>query len=577
MASIPERIWTMIQEKRELPALWVKENGKYEAISYTHFGDMLVRMTWFLKDQGISRGDKVVLMSPNRFEWPVIDLAIQSCGAVTVPLYPNLNSDSVAKGISHSEAKAAIFAGKDLYGKHRDAITNLNVHIYSIDLVDESIPHLKWLRLAKATMDERMQYLEWITELDENDLVSINYTSGTTGEPKGVMLTHKNIISDMDGALATLEILQSDRFLSFLPLSHGFERTAGYYIPLTVGAEIAYAESMLTVIQNANEISPTIITTVPRLLEKVYESVNGVIQKGSALKKQIFKLAMTAGKNAAENNIHDTLKLKLFELLVYRKIRAQISPRLRILISGGAPLNAAINQFFRSLQIGIVEGYGLTETSPIITLNPLNWSKPGSAGQPLKNADMKIAEDGEILVRGEMVMQGYFKAPDMTAEAIDSEKWFHTGDVGYLDSDNFLVISDRKKDLIVTAGGKNIAPSAIEQALVMHPLIEQAVVIGDRRKFISALIIPALIPLREKFGLEKTLTDFVADPAVIHLLEQAVADQCSHLSRFEQVKKVCVSDKPFTVENGELTATLKTRRRIIEAHYHDELEAIYRA
>jgi long-chain acyl-CoA synthetase len=580
MPGIPEKIWSMIQEKQQLPAVWTKEDGQYNPISYTQFGDMLVRLTRFLSEKGIMPGDKIALMSANRYEWPVIDLAIQSCAAVNVPLYPNINTESVRKALVHSEAKIFILANSELYEKHRSALEGLPVQLITIENVSSEISHLGWLRLSKATMDERLAYLEKITALDENALISINYTSGTTGEPKGVMLSHRNILADMEGALATLTIYPTDRFLSFLPLSHGFERTAGYYIPLSVGAEIAYAEGMLTVIENAKEIHPTIITTVPRLLEKVYENVNAAIAQGSAIKKSLFRQAAKTGAKASTSeklSAWENFQHKLFEKLIYSKIRGQISPRLRLFISGGAPLSAAINNFFRSLNIGIVEGYGLTETSPVLTLNPLEWSKAGSAGRPLNNVELKIAEDNEIIVRGEMVMKGYFKAPDLTEEVLSADGWFHTGDVGYLDGDNFLFITDRKKDLIVTAGGKNIAPQPIEQALTLSPFIEQAVIIGDRRKFITALIVPAYETLKKELQLNLTAEELIKNSDVIAKIEAELSLQTEKFSRFEQVKKFALLAKPFTIDSGELTPTLKTRRRIIENHYNELVETLYQS
>lgn len=587
MKTIPEVIWEQIQIQQSRPAVHQKFNGStYESISFDQLGNIIVRMTSFLKEEGFTSGDKIALMSGNRFEWPVIDLAVQSIGAVLVPLYTSLSSEHAKSMLGHSEARALIVENQDLLEPHEAMLKELGISLYSIDRIRDDIPHLRWLRFSKADMDERVAYLESITKLDPDAVIAINYTSGTTGEPKGVLMTHRNIITDAFSAIRSLPIYPSDRFLSFLPLSHSFERMAGYYCPLFVGAQIAYAESIATVIDNAKEIQPTIINTVPRLLEKLYEKLQENIAAMSEMKRTLFKKAMAQGtryfrytQGEISYNTADRLKEKLYNTLVYKKILAAVSPQLRMFISGGAPLTPEIGDFLRSIRLSVIEGYGLTETSPIIALNKPEANRSGSVGQPIDCNEVKISEEGEILVRGENVTQGYYKNPELTAEAINPEGWLHTGDLGTLDEDQFLYITGRLKNLMVTSGGKNISPQPLENALLTSPWIEQVMVTGNGRNFVSALIVlshETLTAYYEKQG--KAILppeEAVKDPDIFHIIQKEVEDRMKPFSRYEQVKKFILLPEPFSIEKDELTPTLKVKRQVVESRYATLIDEMY--
>ncbi len=588
MKSIPEVIWEQIQSRRSSPAIFQKFDRKtYESISYEQLGNIVVRMTRYLLDEGFKSGDKIALMSGNRFEWPVVDLAVQSIGAVLVPLYTSLSSEHVKTMLLHSEAKALFVENHELLEPHEKMLKDLNLRLYSIDRIRDDIPHLRWLRLSKADMDERLDYLERVTNLDPDAVIAINYTSGTTGEPKGVLMTHRNIVTDAFSAMRSLPIYSWDRFLSFLPLSHAFERMAGYYCPLFIGAEIAYAECITTVIDNAKEIQPTIINTVPRLLEKLYDKLQAKISAMPAIKKSLFKKAMAQGKKHfkytqgdIEYTASDRLKDRLFNALVYKKILAAVSPRLRMFITGGAPLSPEIGDFLRSIRLTIIEGYGLTETAPIIALNNPEANKSGTVGQPIDCNEVQISGEGEILVRGNNVTPGYYKDPKLTSEAIDSDGWFHTGDLGMLDDENFLTITGRLKNLMVTSGGKNISPQPLENALLTSPWIEQVMVAGNRRNFISALIVPSFEKIfdyyREKEETVPPTDEVVNNPEILAIIQREIDERMKPFSRYEQIRKFILLPEPFSQERDELTPTLKVRRNIVESHYAGQIDGIYR-
>lgn len=588
MKPIPEIIWEQIQSKRSQPAVFQKFNNKnYESISYEQLGNIVVRMTAYLCEEGFKTGDKIALMSNNRYEWPVIDLALQSIGAILVPLYTNLSSDSVNKMLLHSGSKGCFIENRELYEPHKSLLKKLHIKLYSIDRISEDIPHLKWLRFSKSNMEERINYLERITELDPDAVISINYTSGTTGEPKGVLMTHRNIVTDAFSAIRSLPIYSQDRFLSFLPLSHAFERMAGYYCPFFVGAEIAYAESISSVIDNAKEIEPTIINTVPRLLEKLHDKLQAKLSVMTGLKKTLFKRAMeqgikyfkyTQGEN--EYGPADRFKDMLFDKLVYKKILSAVSPRLRMFITGGAPLAPEIGDFLRSIRLCVIEGYGLTETAPIISLNKPEANRSGSVGQPIDCNEVMISEKGEILVRGDNVTQGYYQDPGLTEEAIDQAGWFHTGDLGSLDENNFLTITGRLKNIMVTSGGKNISPQPLENALLTSSWIEQVMVVGNGKNFISALIVPSVEKINEWFMDRNqdipAIKDAINYPEIIKMVQQDINERMASFSRYEQVRKFTLLAEPFSMEKDELTPTLKVKRNVVEKHYSDVINTMYR-
>jgi long-chain acyl-CoA synthetase len=425
-----------------------------------------------------------------------------------------------------------------------------------------------------------------LEQIQRDDISSIIYTSGTTGTPKGVVLTHNNFLSNIEGVLKVINVSENDSFLSFLPLSHVFERTAGHFFATHVGAAVAYAENIETVGDNLREVHPTVMTSVPRFFEKVYAKILDSLEEGSALKKKIFLWAIEVGKKA---NLYKQKGLSLKGLLkyqhnianklVYSKLRERVGGKIRFFVSGGAPLSREINEFFNAAGLSLLEGYGLTETSPVITCNRENNFKFGTPGLPLDNVEVVIAEDGEILTRGPNVMKGYYKNEEETRETIDEEGWLHTGDIGYLDKDGYLYITDRKKNIIVTSGGKNIAPQPIENLFITSKYIEQSVVLGDKRKYCTAFIVPNMDNLKlfaEKGELSYTDEDDLLNKSEVYSLIRKEIDSVSvDLASYETIKEFKLLKDPFTIESGELTPTMKVKRNVVEQKYGNLIEAMY--
>jgi long-chain acyl-CoA synthetase len=422
--------------------------------------------------------------------------------------------------------------------------------------------------------------------IKKSDLLTLIYTSGTTGEPKGVMLTHGNLTSNVFATLKEIRVDDQDIFLSFLPLSHVFERMAGHFLATSAGATICYAESIDTVADNMGEVHPTMMIAVPRFYEKVYAKVIDNISSASLVKKKLFWWSINAGKKAENLREHGRsasiflrTKLKIANKLVFSKLQEKVGGKLRFFVSGGAPLTKEIGQFFKAAGILILEGYGLTETSPVISFNPLEKIKLGTVGLPLSNVDVQIAEDGEILTKGPHVMKGYFKDEIATREVLSDDGWLHTGDIGIIDDDGYLAITDRKKNIIVTSGGKNVAPQPMENVLVTSKWIEQILAIGDKRKFVSALIVPSF-PNLEAWAKEKELKwetkeELIKLPEVEELYDRVIGESMEGFAQFEKVKKSILLSHEFTIESDELTPSMKIRRNIVEKHYAELINSMY--
>jgi len=465
-------------------------------------------------------------------------------------------------------------------------------NLKNIILMEGDAPEgvLSWKKIMQIGSEYQTAHPNFLAEslekINREDLASIIYTSGTTGVPKGVMLTHGNFLSNIEGGLNVLHVSEEDTFLSFLPLSHVFERMAGHFLATHSGATIAYAENVETVADNLQEVHPTIMTSVPRFFEKVYARVLDSLEEGSALKKKIFLWAIEVGKKA---NVYKQkglplagfLKTKygIANKLVYSKLRQRVGGRIRFFVSGGAPLSREINEFFNAAGLLLLEGYGLTESSPVITVNQDKNFKFGTPGLPIPNVEVAIAEDGEILTRGPHVMKGYYKNEEETKEVLDGERWLHTGDIGYLDKDGFLYITDRKKNIIVTSGGKNVAPQAIENLLITSKYIEQAIVLGDKRKFCSAFIVPAFDNLKNYANKNKLQfsndEDLLNLPEVKELYRKEIDRLSVDLASYETIKKFHLLKEPFSIESGELTPTLKIKRNIVEQKYKDIIDQFY--
>ena len=570
-------------------AQMVRRDGKWQSISSQEFVRRVAGLSQALYELGVKPGDRIGLFAANRPEWHTADFAITGAGGVTVPVYFRESSDRMLFILNHAEAKVVFVAGRPQLERLlavRSQLPQLEQIIVADAGPDVPAECLRYETLiAAAGGAEIASYRMRSSQVLPGQLASIIYTSGTTGEPKGVMLTHTNFCSNVadvgaDFALRTA----TDVALSFLPLAHVYGRTLDY-IYLFQGVPIAYVEAVEDVAQALLEIRPTVLAAVPRFFEKIYSRL---MEKGAAergIKKKIFLWAVHVGERSAlwrcgERPAGPFLKLQwaLANKLVYAKIRAGTGGRIRLISSGGAPLSKALAEFFWAVGIPIYQGYGLTETSPIVSSNyPRN--RVGSSGRPIPNVDVRIAEDGEILVKGPCVMQGYYKHPEETREVVTEEGWFHTGDIGYLDKDNYLFITDRKKDLLKTSAGKFVAPQPIENALKTSLYILNAMVVGDRRKFIVALVVPNQQTVSAKAAEQgiafSSNLELTRHPFVRSLLESEIARLTVHLAQYETIKRFALLPHDFTFDNGALTFTLKLKRRVVEEQFHDVIESLY--
>jgi long-chain acyl-CoA synthetase len=554
-----------------------------------------------MREKGLQPGDRIAILSENRPEWAMVDFAGAISGLPTVPVYPTLNALQTEFILRDSGARWVFCSTGDQLAKvlaHWQELPELEAAILlSGEPPAEEIHRVtKWRELiaAGATLeDRRPQVRTRGAQRKPTDLLTIIYTSGTTGDPKGAMLSHGNLVSNLHATLQVLQPHLGERCLSVLPLSHIYERTAGNYIMFHCGVSIYYSQNHMTIAQDLQETQPEIFLAVPRIFEKVYSRVLDTAMAGGLLKRAVLGWAMQVGHRLAAHHFRGerpgpVLRGLAFlaDRLVFSKVRVRTGGKIRLAISGGAALNPKVNEFFWSLGVPIFEGYGLTETSPILTLNGHGRVKPGTVGHPILDEwngqpFLKLAEDGEILVRGPNVMLGYWHNEAATREVMDAEGYFHTGDVGELDATGRLTITDRKKEILVTSGGKNVAPQPIENLLRGDKYIEQAVVIGDRRDFIAAIILPHFPVLRLwaqhkhlKFADEEAL---VALPEVQAKLMRQVAHISAKLAKFERVRKILLIAQEMTPENGLLTPSLKIKRRVVDEFYKDRIEAIYKS
>jgi len=529
--------------------------------------------------------------------WAITDFAVASLGAVSVPIYPTLPAEQVHFILDNADVEVAVVENEEQLRKIADGNTDVRYGII-MNPPSDWVATDKWRTFSEVEEDgERALLRDWEEgwrKIERDDLATIIHTSGTTGPPKGVMLTHGNFLSNMEGVhFWVIELFPSDVALSYLPLSHVFERMAGHFMPLSSGCTIAYAESIDKIPENLLEVRPTIMTSVPRLFEKVYAKVLEEVESGSSIKKKIFNWAVDVGRKRYElylkTPINELLlrdpmpknlkrKWTLADKLVFQKVKAQLGGRLRGMVSGGGTLNPEIASFFWALDIPILEGYGLTETSPVVTTNPMIRAKVGTIGRPLPNLEVKIAEDGEILVKGPNVMKGYYKDKEATEKDL-VDGWFHTGDIGEFDEEGYLKIIDRKKHLLVLSTGKNVAPAPIENAINESRFIENSVLVGDKRKFVSVLIKPDyenLIPWAEKQGIPTdSRKALLHHSEVVNLLHGEVARLTRHFANFEQPKKVVIIEDDWTVESGELTPKLSIRMNAIQEKYGALIDDLY--
>jgi long-chain acyl-CoA synthetase len=596
--TIPE-LYLFLTEEYGLgakkPAMMKRSENKYEDIPYNLLKKETDDFAFGLAALGLKREDKVAIISENRPEWVYSDMAILALGGIDIPIYPSLTADSIEFILNNSEAKGVIVSNKFQLNKVLKVKPRLKYLQFIILLNDKDIiqdtpslyTFLEIQEMGRIFKINHPNYLkESIRLIKENDLCTIIYTSGTTGEPKGVMLTHRNILSNVEAALQAFPIGKDDMFLSFLPLCHIFERMAGYYTCLSSGATLAFAESIETVAQNMVEAKPTILTTVPRLFERMYSKIIKNVETQKASKQKIFYWAVETGKEYAKakrtGNIPTLLaaKHKIAEKLVFKKLKEKTGGRLRFFVSGGAALSKELGEFFEAVGIYILEGYGLTESSPVISVNRVDDFKFGTIGKPLPNIEVKIAHDGEILAKGPSIMQGYYKNKKET-EAVLKDGWLYTGDIGEFDTEGFLKITDRKKHLFKTSTGKYIAPTPIENLFTASKYIDQFMLIGDQKMFLSALIVPDFESLKEYADSRKIQYDQVENllkkKEINDLFEKELSQFHKKLANYERVRKFTLLDKPFTLEAGEITPSLKIKRKIVEERYSDLIEAMYQS
>ena len=587
--SLPASLLRAIDERPCLRAQMYRTSDRWEAISSQEFLRRIAGLADSLVELGVKSGDRVALFAPNCPEWHTADFAINGSGAVTVPVYFNESPERTAFILNHSGAQIVFIAGLRQLEKFLAVREQLSqVQQVIVAGASEAMP-CEFLcyetLIATAGPSEIASYRKRAALVQLDQLASIIYTSGTTGEPKGVMLTHANFSSNVADSCENIVLRpETDVAVSFLPLAHVYGRMLDY-LYLFQGCPIAYVPVVENVGQALLEVRPTILAAVPRFFEKIYARLMEQGSKTTGMKRKIFHFAMKAARDSAawrcgEKSASLAVKMKwaLANRLVYSKIRAGTGGHLRLVLSGGAPLSKALGEFFWAIGIRIYQGYGLTETSPVLT-NNYPHNRIGSSGRPIANVQIRIADDGEILAKGPCVMQGYYKSPEATREVLSEDGWFKTGDIGYLDKDNYLFITDRKKDLLKTAAGKFIAPQPIENMLKTSPYILNAMVVGDQRKFVVALLVINPTTLSSKLAEEglnfSSHAQIAAHPRTYSLIEEEVNRLTSYLAQYETIKRFALLADDFTFDSGALTFTMKLKRRVVEKQYRDLIDKLY--
>lgn len=591
------------RDVRNLPAMFFDQAERFgdEPFVWGKREDTFVPMTWretadaaraaangLQASLNLEPGDRVIIVGENRPEWLIADVAVKSIGAISVPAYTTNTAVNHLHIINDSGAKLAIVSNPELAAPLIAAAAEADhkLRVVVIDdaesVIDSEIETKAWSDVLDAGREGGIP--EYVARAERTDMCSIIYTSGTGGLPKGVMLTHGSILCNCDGAIQVVEQLGigNEIFLSFLPLSHAYEHVGGLYFPICLGAQIYYLDRVDKLVNSMAEVKPTIMTAVPRLYETMRSRINQGLKGQSDFRKNLFQKTVDLGTKRYENpdslNLWDKLVDALCERLVRNKVRERFGGRLKALVSGGAPLNYEVGLFFTSLGVRILQGYGQTESSPVISANHPDNVKLHGCGPALRGVEVKIAEDGEILVRGELVMLGYWNDPDATIATINEEGWLHTGDIGHLDEDEHIVITDRKKDLIVNSGGDNISPQRVEGILCLEEEIGQAMVFGDKRPYLTAVVV-ADEDWQRKWAKENghpnELGDLAENTEFKKALSEAVGRANEAMSIIEKVRKHIVASHAFTVENGQMTPTLKVRRHAVLREFREDLEKLY--
>jgi long-chain acyl-CoA synthetase len=587
--TLTEKLLNVVDRLPNDRAQRLRVNGRWESTSSVELLRHIAGFSAALEQLGVKPSDRVGLFSPNRPEWHVADFAILGLGAADVPIYFNESPDRIVYILNHSGAEVVFVTGEMQTRRLLDCrarLTSVKHIICAAAPPDLGEDILRYENFAAATGDDAVaEYRFRAARVAPDQLATIIYTSGTTGEPKGVMLTHNNLSSNEETSAESYRMTPADTAVSFLPLSHVYERVIAYAY-LFRGVPVAYVEHMDDLPRALLEVRPTLAAAVPRVFEKTYANIMQKGRENTGLKRRLFDWAVRVARDAVRWKAYGepapfSLRLRwgIADRVVYSKIRAGVGGRMRAFISGGGPLSRELAEFFWAVGVPVYQGYGLTETSPVVSANYPGANKAGTVGRPIKNVDVRIAEDGEIFVHGPCVMKGYYEKPEETRAMISPDGWLATGDIGLLDEDGYLHVTDRKKDLFKTAAGKIVAPQPIENALKTSPLILDAVLVGDKRKFIGALIVPNFANVeaaaRGKGRTFASREQLVADSWVHELIGREVARVNAKLAQYETIKRFALLDHDFTFDGGQLTYTLKLKRRVIDERYANVIEGLY--
>ena len=573
LKSLSDQFFDIAASQSEKPFLYEKKHGVWQGQTYGEVAISVLRAAGMLRMLGVNKGDRVVIGAENGINWAVADLAIMTLGALVVPSYSTNTMDDHLHVLTDSGAVLAITSTGALAEKMAEAAEKAKTCKTLICFEDIALK-TPTSTLTVTSWDKALEKVDISISGDvretlaPDDLSCLIYTSGTGGLPKGVMLTHRSIstnVEDVRQMLERADLVKGQRFLSLLPLSHSYEHTGGLHLPVRMGAEIWYCESVDQVSSNLQEAKPTLMIAVPRLYEVLYDRIERGLKAKGGLSEKLFRKAVALGLKKLDGGrltLTEKIADRILERLVRAKVRQRLGGRLRYFCSGGAPLNPDIGRFFLAIGVGILQGYGQTEASPVISLNPPDDIRISTVGIPVSSVDLMLDDDGQILIRGDMVMKGYWNKPDETAETI-KDGWLHTGDIGQIDDDGYLMITGRKKEIIVNSGGDNIAPARLEAMLCIHADIEQAMLTGDKRPWLAAVIVPSseinALPKAEQHKRLKMACDSIN----------------ANLSKLEKIRRFIIADEPFTIDNGEMTPTLKVRRHVVMKRYAKTLDELY--
>lgn len=571
---------------------FTKEDDEYIPFSNRQILHQTCGLIKYFEKKNLKKGDKVAIISENRTDWVVTDFACMFCGLISIPVYTSQSHAQLQYILNDSESQICFLSGFHLLEKVlqiksdlislKEIVTYQEIEkdrykIYGSDIVRNYDGVLSENSAGETDENYMNLLVKYDSEVKSDDTVSVVYTSGTTGIPKGVMLTHNNYCSNVEACQKVLQINEKDRFLSYLPYSHSYERTAGYYLPFFCGAKIYYAQNFDTIAVQLQEVKPTFVITVPRLLDKFY---NKIMKSGKESENLISRKIFSAASDIAVNKKikKGSFRYKIADKLVFKKIREKTGGNIRFFVSGGGALNTVVGEYFDRIGLCVLEGYGLTETSPVISVNRPEKNKFGTVGKPLDGVMVKISAEGEILVKGELVMKGYFKDEKSTEDTI-IDGWLYTGDLGEIDLDGYIKITDRKKSLIKTSGGKYIAPTQIENLISTLHYVENVVIIGNEKLYVTALIVPDRDELKElavKNNIEYSLySDILTNKKILEIVKKDIDRIQSDLAPYERVKKFTLLEKHFSIESGELTPTLKVKRKVIDRDFKNEIEKMY--